>query len=259
MFLFGAHQAELKECIKQKKKQLISHGAHMRNEPSGPNKAAEFLATLPSEAMNVVRAWFSQKATFDGVIPFEEASLHLATLSPDELAIDEAKRYWRSILCTFCKGESPEALDEFFATPPTKADLEEPAPQEGDAAPEVQSSFVLNQERVDACISVFRTGAESEPAQEDPLVWLMYGLVAAGRRDLKTVEAAKAVLFASTEPESARLAEIVTQAAKASDRARAVGLHLRAPITLAEAGKFDVEDFPVLAIVKSQLPNGRFF
>jgi hypothetical protein len=87
----------------------------------------------------------------------------------------------------------------------------------------------------------------------------MYGLVAAGRRDLKTVEAAKAVLFASTEPESARLAEIVTQAAKASDRARAVGLHLRAPITLAEAGKFDVEDFPVLAIVKSQLPNGRFF
>lgn len=231
----------------------------MRNEPAGPNKAAEFLANLPSEAMDVVRTWFSQKATFEGVIPLEDASQHLAALSPDEIAIDEAKLYWRSILCSFCKRESPEALEDFFATPHIKVEVEDPAPQVGDADPAIPSSLVLSRERIDACISVFSAGTETEPAQGDPLAWLMYGLVAAGRKDLKAVEAAKSALCAGTDPESARLAELVTEAAETPDRARAVGLHLRAPITLADAGIFDVEESPVLAIIKSQLPNGRFF
>ncbi|KQQ96140.1 hypothetical protein ASF77_21790 [Massilia sp. Leaf139] len=115
MFLTGADEHELAQCLKKKKLHLLKAGARADNLPERPEEQARFISTLREEPMACIRDWFYANANFEDLPDVQDACRILAD-EAEAAALDRGGRrlHWRSVLAAFVQQRNSHAVDAFL-------------------------------------------------------------------------------------------------------------------------------------------------
>lgn len=115
MFLLGADEAELRQCLAKKKMLLTTAGAKADNVPVKAEDQAKFVSMLHGAPMRHVRDWFCEHGSFEDL---PEASRACETLASEteaaKLDETECRKHWRSILAAFVQHTRAPEVDDFL-------------------------------------------------------------------------------------------------------------------------------------------------
>jgi hypothetical protein len=250
MFLWGAHTEELKTCISEKDSALRLAGAKIRNKPAGHKASATFIATLPEPALEVVRTWFLKKTTFEEKPTLSDSLKYFSTLNFEEYNNEKAKKYWRSILCSYCQKKPVEDVTNFINNTPKSSRVEEIELEINTSKIATDSNSLIN------CIEAVKTKKDLKEAE--PLYLFVSGIIAATRNETKDIDTIIKKFNDKKFLDTKKIKELFEEIQKNFPHNQKA-LEIRTSHTAETFGVIDPEKGLALATITNHLKSGQFF
>ncbi|HJV86604.1 MAG TPA: hypothetical protein VJ698_14125 [Noviherbaspirillum sp.] len=254
MFFHGASDAELGECLKKKKLQLIAARVRASNVPPNHLGKAKFIADMGDEALEHIKEWFYMNGKFSDLPSVADACERLAAhagVGRDAVSKKEAYVLWRSVLHAFAGNVGKPVVESFLTQVPV---LGQPATSA------VQTGIPLGDlDANDGLLLSLGRGQSASLAR--PGVAVIAGLVAAARHDGVTYSAAKQKLLDLRTPVGTRFASVLDSLYKQSYNHQVVQGHgqPKPALGLADVDLGDREQMVVIGVRQRVLDNGTFF
>lgn len=279
MFVYGAAEGELTECLKKKRLMLISAKVRANAPPDHKGKA-KFIAGMSDEALKHIKDWFRANGNFTSLPPAAEACDRLAAQEfsgASAVSKKEVSALWRSVLQAFTDDTRNQIVESFLSQKPLvenetvkaktfaakKNRLKEALPKkpaESESTAPASDLSVITLTDLDANHAVLITSAEGGlPELERPEVALIVGFVSAARGDVVSYYSAKQALLESSL--GARFVSILDSLCEQSKKYEQIHIsnNVRPALHLTDVDSGDRDQMMIIGTRERVLENGIFF